>query len=252
MRISSPLRLAALLCVLPFLYSCSTNYKLVESRRTEYPIQASTAADSSVIKKYLPYKLKMDSQMNQVIGYTAIALSKELVHGESLLGNFFADAALHEGRLIDAEIDFAIPSTNGGLRNGLPLGPLTLSNVFELMPFENEMMVFELKGSDVKVLIDYIAHAGGQPVSGITMKIVDQKASDVLINGSPFELTKNYHVLTSDYIAGGGDGVNCFKNPVSRKVVGLKIRDALIKYIKDTQAAGKKISSKLDGRIVND
>ena len=252
MRISVTLRAATLLCFLSLLFSCSTNYTIVQSRRAEYPIQAGGVVDSSVIKKYLPYKLKMDSQMNQVIGYTDVALTKKYVHGESLLGNFFSDAALYEAKLIDPQIDFALPSTNGGLRNDLPLGPLTLSNVFELMPFENEMMIFELKGADVKELIDLIANSGGQPVSGITMKIVDKKAQDILIKGVPFDSTKNYRVLTSDYIAGGGDGVNCFKNPVTRKVVGLKVRDALIKYIKDTQATGKKITSKTDGRITND
>ncbi len=60
------------------------------------------------------------------------------------------------------------------------------------------------------------------------MKIVNQKPVDVMINGKPFDLAKNYYVLTSDYISGGGDGISSFKNPVSRKVLGLKVRDALI------------------------
>lgn len=252
MRISVQFRITMLPLVLCFLFSCSSNYKVVQSKRGEYSINTSTAVDSSVIKKYLPYKLKMDSQMNQVIGYADIAMTKKYVGGESLLGNFFSDAAFHEALLIDPKIDFAIPSTNGGLRNDLPFGSITLTNVFELMPFENELMVFELKGTVVKTLIDMIAKSGGQPVAGITFKITNKQASDILIGGKPYDITKNYYVLTSDYIAGGGDGVDSFKNPVSYKVVGLKVRDALIKYIKDNQAAGKNISSQLDKRITND
>jgi len=252
MRIVIQFRIIVLSIVSVFLFSCSSNYKLVNARRVLYPISADVAADSTVIKTYLPYKLKMDSQMNAVIGHSAIALTKTSVGGESLLGNFFSDAALNEARKTYPDIDFAMPSTNGGLRNDLPLGAITLSNVFELMPFENELIVFELNGSSVQTLINMIAKSNGQPVSGIAIKIQDKKPVSVFINGKPFDPVKNYKVLTSDYIAGGGDDVNSFKNPVKSTIVGLKVRDALIQYIKDQQAAGKKISSTLDRRITHD
>ncbi|QNK64183.1 5'-nucleotidase C-terminal domain-containing protein [Pedobacter sp. PAMC26386] len=234
------------------LSSCNPTYHLVKSNRSEYAVTTAIAADSSIIRSYQPYKLKLDSQMNTILGYSANEITKKGVEGESVLGNFFSDAALFEARKTDPQIDFAMPSTNGGLRNDLPLGAITLSNVFELMPFENELIVFEIKGAEVQSLLDYIARTGGQPVSGLTMKIKAGKPTAVYINGQPFDQTKNYHVLTSDYISGGADGISAFKKPVSSKVLGLKIRDALIRYIKENQEAGKKISSKLDGRIKND
>lgn len=243
------LRLAIPLLSASLLFSCSTRYQVVKSNRGEYAISKDVAPDSSVILKYMPYKLKMDSQMNAVLGQTDVALTKKSEGGESLLGNFFADAALSEARKIDPKIDFAIPSTNGGLRNDLPLGAITLSNVFELMPFENELIVFTLKGSDVQSLLDFIAVSGGQPVSGISLKIADKKPVNVQIGGQPFDINKDYRVLTSDYIAGGGDGLTSFKNPIDSKILGLKVRDALIRYIKEKQAAGEKISSKLDRRV---
>jgi len=252
MRIAIQFRIIVLSAVSVFLFSCSSNYKLINARRVLYPISPSLAADSTIIKTYLPYKLKMDAQMNAVIGYSAIALTKTSVGGESLLGNFFSDAALHEARKTYPDIDFAMPSTNGGLRNDLPLGAITLANVFELMPFENELIVFELNGSSVQSLMNMIAKSKGQPVSGITIKITDRKPVEVFINGKPFDPSKSYRVLTSDYIAGGGDDVNSFKNPVKSTIVGLKVRDALIQYIKEQQASGKKINSILDRRVTND
>ena len=249
---SGYLRAIGLLIFSSLFVACSTNYHVVKSNRTEYPISNDVKADSAVIRKYLPYKLKMDSQMNAVLGYSATALSKKSAGGESLLGNFFADAALYEARKIDPAIDFAIPSTNGGLRNDLPLGAISLANVFELMPFENEIIVFNLKGEDVQSLLNFIAASGGQPISGISLKIKDKKPADVLIGGKPFDITKNYNVATSDYIAGGGDGLNSFKTPLSSKILGLKVRDALILFIKEKQATGEKISSTLDRRVSND
>lgn len=252
MRILPTLRIAPLIAAACFLFSCSSNYKLVDAKRKAYPINAATLTDSTVLKTYLPYKLKMDSQMNAVIGYTDVALTKTYVGTESLLGNFFSDAAFAEAGKLDQQIDFAMPSTNGGLRNDLPLGPVTLANVFELMPFENELMIYELKGDKVKELLDNIAASGGQPVAGIKFRIADKKATDIVIAGKAFDLSRNYRVLTSDYIASGGDGVDTFKNPVAFKVVGLKVRDALINYIRQQQSADKKITSKLDRRITND
>ncbi|MBB6498631.1 5'-nucleotidase C-terminal domain-containing protein [Pedobacter cryoconitis] len=234
------------------LYSCSSNYHLVKSNRTEYAVTKEVKADSSIIRTYQPYKLKLDSQMNVILGYSENLLEKKMTGGESVLGDFFSDAALAEARKTDPQIDFTMPSTNGGLRNDLPSGAITLANVFQLMPFENELIVFEIKGTEVQSLLDYIARTGGQPVSGLKMKIVAGKPAAVIINGQPFDQTKNYHVLTSDYIAGGADGISCFKKPVASKVLNLKIRDALISYIKETQARGEKISTKLDGRITHD
>ncbi len=225
---------------------------MVKSNRTEYAVSKAIPADSSIIRTYQPYKLKLDAQMNEVLGYSESELTKQIVGGESVLGNFFADATLFEARKTDPQIDFTFPSGNGGLRNDLPSGAITLSNVYELMPFENELIVFDIKGTDVQSLLDYIARSGGQPVAGITMRIKTGKPVDVVINGHPFDNTKNYRVLTSDYIAGGADGINSFKKPISSKIPGLKVRDALIMYIKEKQANGKKINTKLDGRMKND
>lgn len=252
MRNSVSFRWSALLLTSVFLSSCVNQYKIAQSQREAYPINANMETDSSVISKYLPYKLRMDSQMNEVIGYSAIALSKKYVGGETLLGNFFSDAALQQALKIDSKIDFAFPSTNGGLRNDLPKGAITLSNIFELMPFENELLVVTLKGSDVKALADRIASSNGQPVAGITFQIRNNQASDIQIAGQPFDRNKNYRVLTSDYIAGGGDGVNIFKNALSRTVLGLKVRDALIRSVKELQQSGQQINTKLDRRITHD
>lgn len=235
-----------------FLCSCSSTYQVVKSNRGAYKVSKEVTIDSAIIRAYQPYKLKLDSQMNEVLGYSEHELTKKLEGGESSLGNFFADATLFEARKTNPQIDFTMPSGNGGLRNDLPSGAITLSNVFQLMPFENELVVFELKGSDVQALLDYIARTGGQPIAGLRMRIKANKPVDVLIGSKPFDPSKNYSVLTSDYIAGGADGISSFKNPVSSKVLGLKIRDALIQYVREKNDKGVKISSKLDGRMTND
>ncbi|RYF15869.1 MAG: hypothetical protein EOO42_16830 [Flavobacteriales bacterium] len=237
------------LLVTTLLGACSTKYALVKSNREEYNINTNLAVDSSVIKTYLPYKAELDKEMNEVIGYTAVTLTKSSKLPESILGNFFADAVLAQAKKIETNIDFAIPTTNGGLRNDIAQGEITVSKVFELMPFENETVLFTLKGADALSVLKFIASSGGQPVAGVKMKIDNKLPTDILINGKAFDVNKDYVVLTSDYIASGGDGTTGFSKPIAKKVLGLKVRDALLQEIKDQQAKGQQINTKLDGRV---
>ena len=234
-----------------FFISCKSHFDILKSNRSQYPISNTSPLDSSVIKTYLPYKQKMEAAMNAVIGKTDSAIVK--TRGpESGLGNFFSDACFAEAKKLDTNIDFAIPSTTGGLRNSLPKGNITLGNVFELMPFENELLVLKLKGSDVLELCKFIAQSGGQPVSGLKLKIVNKVPQEIFINGKAFDTSKTYNVLTSDYIAGGGDNSFGMEKLIETKVLNLKVRDALIQYIKHQTLAGKSITVKLDGRITID
>lgn len=234
------------------LFSCSSGYQLMKTNRTTYAVDKDLVVDSAVIKTYLPYKKQLEGEMNQVLGYAEVLLTKSNDLPETLLGNFFSDAILQQALKYDPTIDFSIPSTKGGIRADLPKGQIKLSNIFELMPFENELITITLKGNDVQELLNFIAATNGQPVAGLRFKIVDNKPVEVLIKGKPFDPRQTYRVLTSDYIAGGGDNTRGFKNPVEKKVLGLKLRDALINYVKENQAAGKTINPKLDGRISKD
>ncbi|RYF10032.1 MAG: hypothetical protein EOO42_23170 [Flavobacteriales bacterium] len=245
-------RFLFLALVIALLSACGTRYTLVKSNREEYNINTNLAVDSTIIKTYLPYKAELDREMNDVIGYTDVTLTKSSKLPESVLGNFFADAVLNQARKIEPNIDFAIPTTNGGLRNDIAKGEITVSKVFELMPFENETVVFTLKGRDVLDVLNFIASSGGQPVSGLKMKIENKLPKDIFINGKAFDLNKTYVVLTSDYIASGGDGTTGFSKPIAKKVIGLKVRDALLQEIKQLNANGKRINTTLDGRVTKD
>jgi 2',3'-cyclic-nucleotide 2'-phosphodiesterase (5'-nucleotidase family) len=250
MQYIQPLRKYLALAAIPFfLISCGSHYKLVKSNRAEYKMNNERTVDSSLIKTYLPYKIKMEQEMNMVIGHSEVLMSKNDKVPENLLRNFFSDALLHEALKYDPAVDFAMPSTNGGLRVDIPKGEVKMANIFEVMPFENEMVIFTLAPSDVKNLLNFIAKTGGQPVAALRMKIVNDQPTEVMINGKPYDPTKNYKILTSDYVAEGGDNVQSFKNPIEKKIVGVRMRDALVTYIKENDAAGKTINPKLDGRI---
>ncbi|MVN93124.1 5'-nucleotidase C-terminal domain-containing protein [Mucilaginibacter aquatilis] len=244
MKIFKPLLYLAILATF---FGCGKRYSIVRSARGEYHIDSTLTLDSGIVKTYLPYKRKMEAQMNAVLGESAVALEKER-GTESLLGNFYADAVASEARKLFS-FDFTIPTTKGGLRNEIPKGKITLSTIFELMPFENELVLLKLKGTDVQQLLNFIAASNGQPVSGLQMTISDKKPVNLLINGKPFNVADTYTVLTSDYLANGGDNTKGLATPLERKTIGLRVRDALVNYVKNQTASGKVINAQLDGRI---
>lgn len=237
----------ALLCSVLLISSCHRTLTVSKSEYRQYAIDAQTGVDSAFINYYLPYKEKMQAEMDKVIGQTEQELTKPAAP-ETLMGNFFADALLTEGLKKDPAIQFTL-STKGGLRTTFPKGNITVSRVFELMPFENEMVVLKLSGENVRKLIDFIVSKDGEPISGMRMKIRNKQAYDVIIGGQPFDVNKTYNLLTYDYLADGGDELDCLRNPLERHEINKKVRDALLDHITDLTRQGKKINAQLDGRI---
>jgi 2',3'-cyclic-nucleotide 2'-phosphodiesterase (5'-nucleotidase family) len=230
-------------------FSCNKHFLVKNNEYKQYGINKDVAVDSSVIRYYAPFKQKMEAEMNKVIGTASSELEKSS-DPETSLGNFFADAIMVEARKIEPVIDISFPTTKGGIRNSIAAGDITVSNIFELMPFDNEIIILKLSGASVQKIIDYLAASNGQPVSGIRMKVADKKAYDVTIGGMPLDLNKQYVVATSDYLANNGDDQSSLANPLERRSTGRLIRTALLDYVAEQTKNGKSITPLIDGRIV--
>jgi 2',3'-cyclic-nucleotide 2'-phosphodiesterase (5'-nucleotidase family) len=124
---------AVLFTGLSLLASCQKHLAVSKSEYKQYGIDQQVGADSAIIRYYQPFKDKMQAEMSRVVGQTEVALTKPS-DPETLMGNFFADAMLKEGLKKDPAIQFTL-ATRGGLRTTFPKGNITVSHVFELMPF---------------------------------------------------------------------------------------------------------------------
>lgn len=217
----------------------------------QYQIDDALEADSSILAYYAPYKQQLEAEMNRAVGRTAVALTKPGNQPETLLGNFFADALLEEGKKLEprAQLSFG---TKGGLRRELQQGAITIGDLFELMPFENELVVLELTADHISQLTQFIAASNGQPVAGLQLAIRNGQPTDILINGSPVHADSTYHLVTYDYLANGGDNLRGLDNPISRKDLGKKVRESLIDYVARHTENNEIIHAKLDGRITSD
>lgn len=210
--------------------------------------------DSAVHAILFPYKLRLDSVMNAVVGQTAFALPKEPGKTETLLGNFVADACLAKGnsayKPADGKPGQVCILNNGGLRASLPAGNITKGNVYELMPFDNEIVVVTISGAKMWDLVKFAAASGGVPIAGMSIGMKpDKTPATVLIGGVPFDSTKTYKVVTSDYLANGGDKMAFLKDPISNEKTGYLIRNAILDTFTEAQKAGKVIAPVTDRRM---
>lgn len=198
------------------------------------------------------YRETLEEEMEVVLAHSAQRLERGTPEG--LLNNFVADLIMKQGQDLyipddGRPIDFTLLNY-GGLRAPLPEGPVTRANIFELMPFENEMLVLTLTPESTLEAFEYLAQANvGMPVSGIELVVTDDQVDEVYIQGEPFDDSRNYKVLTSDYLAGGGDDMRFFLDAIEEEVLGKRIRDAIIAHVIALDERGEKINSELDGRI---
>ena len=110
----------------------------------------------------------------------------------------------------------------GGIRASLPKGAIKRKDIYQLMPFENELVVVELADTDFYRVLDYLKISGGHPISNIKLAVNKDRITHNL------DLNKTIRILTSDYLANGGDKMSFFKDSVSHTKTGLKIRDILL------------------------
>ena len=226
--------------------SCKPKYQLANSEKNLLPVSNVYPSDSLVLSHYKPYKLKLDSIMNDVVGFSEIEIQKEKPEGP--LNNFFADAMFSSAKI--KGIAFDVAYTNyGGLRTPIPKGEIQKYKIFELMPFENAITTVKFKGEDMQNFFDYVARSGGDAISGARFTIDNDKATEITINGAAFDASREYIVLTSDYMANGGDGGEVFTKSLETKNYDYKLRDALLDYLELQKKAGKTLNPVKDGRV---
>ncbi|MCS7077807.1 MAG: 5'-nucleotidase C-terminal domain-containing protein [Bacteroidia bacterium] len=240
-----------LILVLLYTLSCTPKlYQPVQKQYLQTKINDSIPEDKEIVAIIAPYKKSIDEKMNQEIGECAIELNKEGTP-QNLICNFVADLLLSEINTYKEyeKVDISFGSS-GGLRNILPKGKITVRHVYELMPFDNEIVILTLYGSDIIKLTDFLANKGTGIFSGGSFVITkDKKSTQVKINGEVVEEHKTYRVVTSDYIANGGDNLKFLLKAVKRENTGILFRDMILNYIKKQNTP---LSARIDDRIIKE
>lgn len=176
-----------------------------------YKLTASKNKSDEVIEAIIsPYRQKADSVGAVKIGRAAIDFPQDSQQLLNLLSDFVASRG---EEISGANIDIAIMN-KGGIRNGLSKGSITKGDIMTMLPFDNKIVVLELKGKDLLENIEIMCSQNGQGVSsGVYISYgEDLKPISATIDGKPVEPDRIYRVATISYLANGGD----YMKPLTR------------------------------------
>ncbi|CAH1000252.1 hypothetical protein LEM8419_01401 [Neolewinella maritima] len=188
-----------------------------------------TEAGRAVAATISPYSAQLTDQMNRELAEVGSPLRKG--QPESGLGNWVADLLSEAATDLfpDYPIAFAVQNY-GGLRvSEIGTGPLLVSEIYELMPFDNELVLVEVDGATLLSFVDLMIRDGGWPVSaGLSVQRQDEQLT-VLVHNKEIEPTAAYFIAAPDYVANGGNDAAML---VDRPQVASArmVRDLLIEY----------------------
>ena len=214
-----------------------------ESNQQKYgyniEINQQVLSDSSIVKYYQPFKKNLEeSLINTPISYSPETYKKNDGELNSTLSNMFADATYEMSnpvfnKMSGKNIDIVLLN-NGGIRSIISKGNISEKTAFELMPFENSIVVLELNGLSIIKMIDYLRKVKLQhPISGLQITLNnDYSVNEVKINGVSIENEKKYYVATTDYLLEGGDKMYFLAETTKTTDINYKMRDILIDYFK--------------------
>ncbi|MEC5393806.1 5'-nucleotidase [Bergeyella sp. RCAD1439] len=198
-------------------------------------IASENASDKTVEQTIIPYKKALENQMNAKISHTEVELTKQ--GDNSNLGNLLADYTLQGARQWAAKNGLPITDASviniGGIRTSIGQGDILLKHVYEVMPFENEVVIMKMSGKDLEGLFQYYLETQkNNPVSGFLIETENKKITQALINGAPINPNQTYYIATSDYLAFGGDNMRFFSRGEMINT-GIKLRDLFIEKFKE-------------------
>ncbi len=255
-KYTSMSRLFSSVFVFLLFFSCSPHLSVHQINTQNIQVDIRSSSIDSLVQVILsPFRDSISGEMSRLVAVSATPLVKD--KPESKLTNLVSDILLEYGTgyCVDQKIK-VIPDASyvnyGGLRASLPQGEITVGHIFELMPFENEIVLIKISGESVLKMAERIASRGGEGVAGLRLGIRNEKPATLSIGGKAVEPAAVYWIVTNDYIANGGDQMDMLSNPVERINTGLKIRDVLILALSERYQSDGIIHVKEDGRIFHE
>lgn len=233
------------------LTSCHSAYEITKVEGGRVPIDSTwdVKPDAEAVALLVPYKAKIDSVMYSVVGTAEFSMDRS--RPESLLSNLVADVLRESAaEVLSKPADMGLVNI-GGIRNSLTKGLVRTENIYEILPFENSLCVLTVRGSVLKRLFENIAAKGGEGVSGVQLKISKNgKLLQGTIGGKLVADEGVYTIATIDYLADGNDGMIALPQADKRECPkDATVRSLFMKYVEAQTAAGKKVTSRMEGRI---
>ena len=160
-----------------------------------------------------------EAKLAEVVGQTAVALEgkREIVRAsESNLGRLIAN-----GMLATTGADIALMN-GGGIRAGIAAGPITMKDVYTVLPFGNYLWTTILTGAELKTVLENgvsklpaidgrYPHLAGATFTFDVTKPVGSRVTSITVKGKPYDPAAKYTFCTLNFEMAGGDEYTMLK-----------------------------------------
>ena len=202
-----------------------------------------TRVDDLVVDKEAEETLtKYQTELEPILGEVIGEASDAFIHDKSVpnvttLGRWTCEVMREK-----TGADIAI-TNGGGLRRTLEKGPITMGDMYEIMPFDNSFVTLDLKGEDVKKAIDHgilNPEVGDGQFVGLIVEYDEDAEFEnritkiTLEDGTPIDMNKTYKVVINDFMYSSGDKYD-FSRAENVVNTFIPIRDALVEAIKEAK-----------------
>jgi len=201
-------------------------------------------ADRKTALMIKPYVDKLRPTLDKEVGETRVRLVKPPTRTEETnLGNLITDAMREAS---GAEIAV---HNSGGIRTDIPAGPITRRQACNAFPYDNNLVTMSLTGAELKTLLKQSVNSrqGIMQLSGLTVTYDRNKSENPIVkaavNGADIDDKKIYRVVTNDFVAAGGDGMEVLKGKPYE--TGDKLRDAFEQYLKKHRPVEPKVERRI-------
>ena len=215
------------LCILLVAGTLSCSYQAhVSSNSKNMRVDSSVSPAQNIEQFIVPYRDSLALQMGEIIGKADTSF--EVVFPSSNLMNWATDALLsQETQTVRLSEPVICILNAGGLRASLNKGPITVGDLFKLMPFDNAVAWVRLPISRIEAMETFMKN---QP-KGVPLANARFEKGKLTIQGLN-ETHTHFWVITSDYLAQGGDKMTFFLTPESYQLKPKNLRDVFIEEVK--------------------
>jgi 2',3'-cyclic-nucleotide 2'-phosphodiesterase (5'-nucleotidase family) len=239
---------ASILC----LVSCAKSFHPTRVEGKRLNINEKTIENKEIEAFVAPYRNHINRDLDSILAKAPVTFDRTKGRFQSNIGNMMADICLEAANKIlsarGENLADVCLLNYGGIRNIIPAGPVTARTAYEVMPFENQLSVVDLKGEQVMQLVNYFEKdLKNHPFSGLQLYFNEKGVLlDAQIKGASIIADKIYRVVTSDYLANGGDNMTFFEKNHGRQDLDYKIRNVLIDHFKKVDV----LSHAIDDRVI--
>lgn len=219
-------------------------------------LDAGVAEDADAVARMKDLAGPLEDLRNKVVAESRAAIdgSRETCRSrECPMGSLIADAMLD--RVKDQGIELAIQN-GGGVRASIDAGPVTMGEVLSVLPFQNTLSTFEVKGAAIKAALENgasqmedgagrFAQVAGMSFTVDAAQPAGARISDIMVGDAPLDLEKTYGVVSNNYLRNGGDGYKMFVDAKNAYDFGPDLADVTAEYM----ARMGPVEPGTDGRI---